>query len=223
MRNRGSVVFPAGSSSVKDNKDHYPINNINQARNALARASQHKSSPPWYSGSLSSLVSAVRRAVHSKYPKIKETEKSKNPKKGYELIDNMLTLAKTGSLEDVKKKLMINAQEILREREDLSSPEDEGVWGSLFDQDESEGGLLTPRETIELAADSLGRDFEDVEEWVRGAEEGEPLSLVDILTQFDAQSPNVNSDYLEPEIGPEELPMLGHESLEEDQSFEEEE
>ena len=81
-RNRGTCCFPAESSSVKDNKDHFPINNENQARNALARASQYSSSPPWYSGSLSSLVGAVQRKVHGKYPGIKVTKKSKNPKKG---------------------------------------------------------------------------------------------------------------------------------------------
>jgi hypothetical protein len=79
-RNRGSVVFPASSS--KDNKDHFPINNENQARNALARASQYSSAPPWYSGSLQSLVSRVQSAVHSKYPSIKVSKKSKKPGKG---------------------------------------------------------------------------------------------------------------------------------------------
>ena len=38
IRNRGDVVFPAGSKYVNDDKDHFPINSKNQARNALARA-----------------------------------------------------------------------------------------------------------------------------------------------------------------------------------------
>lgn len=81
-RNRGTVVFPAESSKVKDSKDHFPINNEAQARNALARASQYSKAPPWYKGSLQSLVSAVQRKVHSKYKGIKVTEKSKKPGKG---------------------------------------------------------------------------------------------------------------------------------------------
>jgi hypothetical protein len=81
-RNRGTVVFPAESKSVKDNKDHYPINDADQARNALARASQHKSVPPWYSGSLQSLVSKVQSAVKKKYPSVETTKASKTPGKG---------------------------------------------------------------------------------------------------------------------------------------------
>ncbi|KKN67675.1 hypothetical protein LCGC14_0459340 [marine sediment metagenome] len=80
VRNRGTVVFPASSS--KDDKDHFPINDAAQARNALARASQYDKVPDWYSGSLKSLVSKVRSTVKSKYPSIETTEKSEKPGKG---------------------------------------------------------------------------------------------------------------------------------------------
>lgn len=82
VRSRGTCVFPAEHSSVKDNKDHFPINSEDQARNALARANQYSSAPEWYSGSLQSLVNAVARKVHGKYPGIEVTEKSKKPGKG---------------------------------------------------------------------------------------------------------------------------------------------
>jgi hypothetical protein len=82
VRTRGTVVFSAESKNVKDNKDHYPINDETQARNALARASQHKSTPPWYDGSLESLVNKVQRAVKKKYPSIETTKASKSPGKG---------------------------------------------------------------------------------------------------------------------------------------------
>ena len=82
VRNRGNVVFPAGSKKVKDNKDHFPINNADQARNALSRVAQYSSVPPWYSGSLSELQSAVRNAVSRKYKDINVT------KGGEELIKN---------------------------------------------------------------------------------------------------------------------------------------
>lgn len=82
VRNRGKVVFPANSSSVKDKKDHFPINSAAQARNALARANQYSSAPEWYKGSLQSLVSAVARAVKSHYPSIDVSKKSEKPGKG---------------------------------------------------------------------------------------------------------------------------------------------
>ena len=82
VRNRGTVVFSAKSSKVKDDKDHFPINSEAQARNALARASQYSSVPKWYKGSLKSLVAAVQRKVKAKYKGIKTTKASKKPGKG---------------------------------------------------------------------------------------------------------------------------------------------
>jgi len=70
LRNRGTVVFQSTSSKVKDDKDHFPINSIAQARNALARAGQYDSSPEWYKGTKDELVKAVQRAVKKKYPSI---------------------------------------------------------------------------------------------------------------------------------------------------------
>jgi hypothetical protein len=79
VRSRGTVCVPA--SSAKDHKDHFPINNINQARNALARVHQYSSVPPWYKGSLKGLQALVARKVRAKYPSIdvggKKSKKSK--------------------------------------------------------------------------------------------------------------------------------------------------
>lgn len=74
VRNRGTVVFPANSKKVKDNKDHFPINDANQARNALSRVAQYSSVPPWYSGTLKELQAAVRSAVSRKYKGIEVTK-----------------------------------------------------------------------------------------------------------------------------------------------------
>ena len=82
VRNRGDVVFPAGSKNVTDNEDHFPINSKTQARNALARASQFDKSPPWYKGTLKSLVTKVQSAVKNKYKDIEVTKKSATPGKG---------------------------------------------------------------------------------------------------------------------------------------------
>ena len=70
VRNRGTVVFPAGSKDVKDDKDHFPINSENQARNALGRAGQYSKTPPWFRGSLAQLKSRIQGAVKRKYPSI---------------------------------------------------------------------------------------------------------------------------------------------------------
>jgi hypothetical protein len=82
LRNRGDVIFPAESSKVKDDKDHFPYNSIAQSRNALARANQYTSVPSWYNGSLKELVTRVANAVKKKYPSIEVTEASKHPDKG---------------------------------------------------------------------------------------------------------------------------------------------
>jgi len=71
-KERGDFIFPP---------DHFPINTIGRARNALSRASQYSSAPPWYKGSLESLVKTVQRRVKSKYPSIDTTEKSAKPGK----------------------------------------------------------------------------------------------------------------------------------------------
>jgi len=81
-RNRGDVVFPAESPKVKDDKDHFPINSEKQARNALARANQYKSSPKWYDGSLKTLVTKVANAVKKKYKGIEVSKEAKTPGKG---------------------------------------------------------------------------------------------------------------------------------------------
>jgi hypothetical protein len=73
VRNRGTVCVPA--SSAKDKKDHFPINNEDQARNALARVHQYDKVPSWYSGSLKSLQELVSRKVHSKYKGIGKSDK----------------------------------------------------------------------------------------------------------------------------------------------------
>ena len=75
VRNRGDVIFPAESKSVKDDADHFPINNMGQARNALSRAGQTDGkAPSWYDGDYKSFRRKVRTDVHKKYPSIKINE-----------------------------------------------------------------------------------------------------------------------------------------------------
>ena len=77
---RGDCVFQSTSPSVTDNKDHYPINSLAQARNALARVMQHDGSPSWYKGSLAGLQKAVKRAVYAKYPGLKSRKEEREGK-----------------------------------------------------------------------------------------------------------------------------------------------
>lgn len=82
VRNRGTVCVPA--ERAKDKKDHFPINDEGQARNALARVHQYSSSPEWWSGSLKGLQDLVARKVKSKYPKIDVAGKKKEKKSSWE-------------------------------------------------------------------------------------------------------------------------------------------
>lgn len=75
VRNKPNPVFDAKSSKVKDDKDHFPLKNIKQGRNALARAAQYKKSPSWFDGSLKELQDAVKRAVKKEFPSIEVSEK----------------------------------------------------------------------------------------------------------------------------------------------------
>ena len=82
VRNRPDPVFDDSNPKVKDDKDHFPINTKGRARNALARASQYSSKPPWWDGTLQSLVSRVRAKVKAKYPSIETSKASAKPGKG---------------------------------------------------------------------------------------------------------------------------------------------
>ena len=73
-QDRGKCVFSAGSEKVNDNKDHFPINDMDQAKKALERASQYTTAPKWYNGSLSEVVEKVKNAVKKEYPTIEISE-----------------------------------------------------------------------------------------------------------------------------------------------------
>ena len=82
VRNRGDVVFPAGSAKVKDDKDHYPVNTEKQARAALGYVNHYKETPPWYNGSLQSMVDKVVKKVKRKFPDIEVSAAAEKPGKG---------------------------------------------------------------------------------------------------------------------------------------------
>jgi hypothetical protein len=86
VRNRGTVCVSA--EQAKDKKDHFPINDEAQARNALARV-QQLTSAPWYKGSLEGLKALVSRKVKAKYPGINVGGKD-SKKKSSEYYDTLL-------------------------------------------------------------------------------------------------------------------------------------
>ena len=57
-------------------KDHFPINSLTQARNALSQVAKYTKVPSWYNGSLKGLVETVKKKVHGKYPSIKSEKRS---------------------------------------------------------------------------------------------------------------------------------------------------
>lgn len=73
-RSRGVVIFANENTNVTDKKDHFPINDINQARNALDRVAQLNDTPKWWTGSLRQLQATVRTAVKNKFKNINVTE-----------------------------------------------------------------------------------------------------------------------------------------------------
>lgn len=77
VRNKPDAIFGDKHPKVKDDKDHFPIDTIGRARNALARVQQFSSAPPWWKGSLEELQKAVSRAVKKKYPSINVGGKDK--------------------------------------------------------------------------------------------------------------------------------------------------
>jgi len=79
-RSRGTCVFQSTHPKVKDNKDHFPMNDLAQAANALARVMQYDSVPSWYDGTLKGLQAAVRRGVYGKYPGLKSRKEKREGK-----------------------------------------------------------------------------------------------------------------------------------------------
>ena len=81
-RNRGTVCVDTNHPKNKSNKQHFPINSADQARNALVRANQYSKPPEWWSGSLQELINTVVKKVKNTFPSIKISNKSEKLGKG---------------------------------------------------------------------------------------------------------------------------------------------
>lgn len=69
-KDRGHCIFPKEHPKVTDGNDHFPINDVAHARNALARAAQYDKKPNWFKGSLKELQDIVKKTVHKEFPSI---------------------------------------------------------------------------------------------------------------------------------------------------------
>lgn len=93
-------IFPADSSSVNDNKGHFPIPDVEHGRNAIAQVNQYTSLPKWYEGkmNLKQLVEHVVNEVHKKFPSIEVSKDAKIPKpekvKDSEVVDSFVIKGK---------------------------------------------------------------------------------------------------------------------------------
>jgi hypothetical protein len=74
-RHRGTVAVDIDHPKNKSNEQHFPMNNANQARNALARVGAYTKAPSWWAGTLQELVSCVQRKVHKEFPGVEITKK----------------------------------------------------------------------------------------------------------------------------------------------------
>jgi hypothetical protein len=80
-RNRPAAILNSDHPKVRDGMDHFPILNLSQARNALARVNQFETKPLWWRGTLSELVNTVIKAVKKKYPSVRISDAAKRPGK----------------------------------------------------------------------------------------------------------------------------------------------
>lgn len=129
VRNRGDVVVPA--ERAKDNKDHYPINSKDQAANALSRVNQYSKVPSWYKGSLESLINAVYRKVHSKYPSIEIDKSKKKPGKQSETKHILENFKKCAEL--YLEVYGIDASDTIYSEDEEPKEDEEEVKESSFD------------------------------------------------------------------------------------------
>lgn len=121
VRSRGDCVFPAESNAVKDDKDHFPINDEGQARNALSRVNQYDSAPAWYSGDLSTMKKKVASAVRKKYPSIEVTKKATESKE--EKVEESKKVEETKITEQANDSALNLARDMLGLLDESIEPE----------------------------------------------------------------------------------------------------
>ncbi len=68
------VIFSSKDSKVNDSKDHFPINDIDQARNALIRVEEYQTVPKWYDGPLSEVVTKVKDTIKQTYSSLEVSD-----------------------------------------------------------------------------------------------------------------------------------------------------
>lgn len=69
------VVFEATDDRIKDNKEHFPLVNEEQAKTSLLKSLQYKRSPRWFNGTLKELKKVVAETVKKEFPSIESKGK----------------------------------------------------------------------------------------------------------------------------------------------------
>lgn len=69
----GGTLCGKVNSKVTDGGEHFPINDLAHAKNALARVAQ-TAKHEWWDGTKEDLIKAVHKAVKAKFPSIEVTE-----------------------------------------------------------------------------------------------------------------------------------------------------
>ena len=67
QRARPNPAFDSTDKRVKDNKDHFPLGSLSQAKNAWARVNQYSKAPDWWNGTLTELKQELKKAIKKKY------------------------------------------------------------------------------------------------------------------------------------------------------------
>jgi len=65
-----AYVLSEKNIKVKDNKGHYPMDTLEQAKRSLAIVNKLTEVPEWYEGTLEELKSKVKEAIVEKHPKV---------------------------------------------------------------------------------------------------------------------------------------------------------
>lgn len=198
VRNRGTCCLPAEHEKVTDNQDHFPINDEDQARNALARVAQLEKSPSWFDGTLKELQATVQKRIKREYPDIEVTmaEQYAGPSTMREL-DEMLRAKvqekygpKEGSKEISPYPYMVDV--LVSERAVIVRKADGQLVQVPYDIDEEGGFILedeipVKQEYVPQYAEEIETvDLDGVELFMAGAVETPEFDEDDIAAMAEA-------------------------------------
>lgn len=138
-------IFPADSTSVNDNRGHFPIPDVEHGRNAIVRVNQYSKLPKWYKGkmTLQEFVKFVVDKVEKKFPSIDVSAAAKVAKPQEVKGSKSMGMSKS-KVADTSKKWYI----LRRDNPQLSKPRFK-VYGQLSKK-EANKHLHTPYGSVSM-------------------------------------------------------------------------